>query len=126
MGLAEVIDRFGTGSYTVFRHAGGGWIDGHFSAADPSTLTIEASVQPQSGRELVDAQEGQHADDVRVLWTRSELRTVTMQIDASEDATGAEADVIQLDGEPYRVIKVEGFFILDSFYRVTCARLVAP
>ena len=127
MGLADVIARFGTGTYQVTRPAIGTWVDGHYvNEGAPSTFPIDASVQPMSGRDLRDLPEGMHAEDVRRLWTRTELRTASTQIGASSSNASSEPDVVSIDGEDYRVVRVEHFAILDDFYRVLVARLGAP
>jgi hypothetical protein len=126
MGLADVIARFGTGSYQVTRPAIGTWVDGHYvNEGAPSTFPIDASVQPD-GVDLRDVPEGMRAEDVRELWTKVELRTASTQIGASSENESGEPDVISIDGTDYRVFRVKHHTILDDFYHVWVAKLGAP
>lgn len=118
MSLLDVIGRFRTAtSYTVTRAGAGTYTAGRYVAASPSTFTITASVQPVTGRELLALPEGQRAEDLRVLYTATALRT--------RDANGA-ADSIAIGGENYTVIRVETWSgVTAGHYRVTVARQTA-
>jgi len=114
---SDVITAFGTGTYTVQRYALGTSSSGHYTRATPTTLTISASVQPVTGRALRDLREGQVAGDVKIVYTGTELRTV---------GPAGEADVIVIDGDHYRVTKVEHFSVISDHYRATVERLEVP
>lgn len=86
------------------------------------TIAVPASVQPQSGTDLVDAPEGMAANDIRILWTEIELRTVK----GPGTGAGTEPDIIEIDGDHWRCWKIEYFGILSSFYRVTVHRIESP
>lgn len=83
-----------------------------------TTFAIVASVQPVTGRMLMDLPESQRADETRVVYTETELRT---------RMNGNDPDVVTLDAEPWTVVKVERF---DAFggthYRAYVARTENP
>ena len=91
MSLLGVINHFRTpgsgasGAYTVTRQAPGAYasLTGKYVAGSASTFTIIAAVHPYSpGRHQVVIPEGMRTEDVRVLWTATELKA----LDASADA----------------------------------------
>jgi hypothetical protein len=109
---------FNTGTYAVTRTARGALDSaGNYSPGATSTFSIAASVQPLSGRALKDLPEGARADDYRWVYTDSELRT---------EQAGVDPDVVEIEGEDYRVEKVEHFLVLSGHYRATVFRLDVP
>lgn len=115
----SVISSFRTGTYTVTRRAGNGVTSGgHYTPPSPATFTIQASIQPASGRELRDLKEGQSAGDLRTIFTLTELRTVRADND--------QPDVISIDGENYRITKVEYFGVISNHYRCVCEKTSVP
>lgn len=74
------------------------------------TLTIVASVQPVSGRELERLSELYRAKEAQVLFTKTELRTA--------DASGAP-DIVTIRGEPWQVSNVQRWAELGNFYKAT-------
>ncbi len=108
------------GPYTVTRTATGTREKGHYTPGSETTFDIVASVQPTDGAELHDLAEGQRTDEVRVIYTVTELRTRT---------PAGEPDRIELEGseDPWIVIKVQRF---DAFggthYRAWAARVEHP
>lgn len=120
MPLSDVIAQFHTGSLNVRRAVTGTHVDGIYQPTSTTTITTDAlhtSVQPISGRALRDLPEGQRSEDTRWLWTTTELRTRTPSNDP---------DIVELEGDDWRVIKIERFRILDDFHRVTITRLRIP
>lgn len=116
---SDVATAFTTGTYTVTRRAGTGTTtNGHYTKPTTSTLSVDASVQPITGRALKDLPEGMRAEDVKVLYTATELFTV--------DSGHGAADVVTIAGEDYRVTKVEPFFVISDHYRVTVERTSVP
>src|SRR5690606_5003111 len=71
---------------------------GRYTPGASTTFSIVASVQPATGRDLRDLPEGQRGDEVRVIYTISELRT---------RSPAGEPDAVTLDGEPWTVINVK-------------------
>jgi len=98
MSLNDVIGVFATGTYTVTRGSAGAYTDGDFVPGGISTFLIEASIQPLSGRDLQLLSEAQHGEEVRRVYTKTELRTVT---------DGVVPDLLDIDGEAWRVIRFE-------------------
>lgn len=131
MSLLGVIDRFRTsgtvaGSYQVTRSTGpGDYPDGDYVPAATSTVLITASVQPADGRSTVVIPEGVRTEDVRQLWTATELRVF--------DSRG-DGDIIMIPGgltapvEPFYVFRIDGPWTMSgrSHYHVWCARRKKP
>lgn len=99
MSLTDVIGVFGTGTYTVTRTAAGARTLGRYAPGATSTFTIAASVQPLTGREIKALPEGDHADEHRVVYTTTELRTLMASVGAP--------DSVSIDGEAWDVARVE-------------------
>lgn len=113
MSVTDAIASFATGVYTVTRRAAGTSTKGKVTPGEASTFTIQASVQPLGGRELMRLTEGQRASERRLVFTTVELRTGTLP------------DVITLGDEPWEVEAVESWVTpLGTFYKVTAARAV--
>jgi hypothetical protein len=78
--LLDAIVRFRTpgaanaaGQYRVTRTLAGDYPSGQYVPGSTSTFNITASVQPFSDRSTVVLPEGVRTEDVRVLWTATEL-----------------------------------------------------
>jgi hypothetical protein len=98
MSIQAVILRNITGTYTVTRRGVETYVDGvPVDAEDPEELSVPAVIQPASGRDLQQLSEGQHATEVRKMFTVVEMRTRT--------PAGA-CDVVTIDGEPWDVVNV--------------------
>lgn len=116
MGLRDVITRFATGTYTVTRYATGALATGVFTPGSSSTFSIVACVQPQRGREIKVGPEGQTGADVKVVYTKTEVR-----------ATPGSPDVVTVDGDPFKVFEVERWDAWgDNHYRAYVARQTVP
>jgi hypothetical protein len=119
MALIDAIASLSTpGPYTITRTAAGSYTNGRYTAGAESTFTIIASIQPVTGRDLADLPEGQNGDEVRVVFTITELLT---------RAPGQEPDVITIFGEDfyvYRVKKWQGFG--DNHWQAWVSRTVVP
>ena len=112
MSLSLVIASFQTGTYTVTRRASDTYTAGIRTVGASSTFTIDASLQPVTGRDLRALPEGRRAEDFRVLWTKSaELRLEP------------NPDTIAIGSETFEIYRVFGYSILEpTFYRVLIAR----
>lgn len=118
MALVDVIASFATGTYSVTRTAAGAYTVGRYAAGGTSTFSIEASVQPVTGRDLKKVPEGHHADELRIVYTTTELRT---------RAPGSEPDVVTIDSEPWHVVRFERWQAFGgTHFRAWCARRVTP
>lgn len=106
------------GPYTVTRTTNGALVKGKAGAGTPSSFSVTGSLQAVNGRELQALPESFRADEVRVLYTLTELRTVS---------DTHQADKLTIDGEPWLVIRVEKFPAFgDTHYRVYVARRGLP
>lgn len=92
MSVASAIAAMKTGDYTVTRTAAS-TTDGHgrIVAGATSTFTIEASIQPVTDRDLKVLPEALHAEDLRKVFTVTELRAVP-------------PDSITIGGEAWHVV----------------------
>lgn len=107
------------GPYTVLRTTAGTIVKGHYTPSnDVDELTVAGSLQPVSGRELQDLPEGQRGDEVRVLYTRTEIKT---------REPGFEPDIIVLGDENWTCIRVERFdAFADTHWRAYFSRSARP
>lgn len=101
MSVAGVIQTFKTGTYTVSRRAAGAYdSNGRWVPASPSNFSIDASVQPISGRQLQVLPVALHGEETLVVYTTTQLRT--------EDENGA-ADSISIGGRDWTVVNVRSW-----------------
>jgi len=98
MGLPDVIADLGTGTYTVWRTAEGAYVAGRYAAGAASSFEVVACVQPVTGWDLKNLPEAQHAEETKVIYCATELRTRT---------TEQEPDRIVIDGAYYEIFRVE-------------------
>lgn len=73
MSLNGVISSFSTGSYTRTRTSVGTTVDGTYVEGSTSTSSILGSLQPVTGDLLKSLPEGRRADEVKVLYTTSDV-----------------------------------------------------
>lgn len=112
-----------TGSYVVTRATGGTWVQGRWQRTAPATLVIEADVQA-SALQDDDQPQGQETSETRTLWTDSALFVSRPTPDvAGQPGEGLEADLIQIDGEPWVVTAVAHHNVVSGHYRATVERL---
>jgi hypothetical protein len=97
---ADLIDSFLTGSYTVTRRATAIMVDGIGEQQPASTLSIDASVQPASGRDLQRLPEGRRTIETRIVFTITELF-------AGGQGVQYEADQVEIDGDQWEVQQVQ-------------------
>lgn len=82
---------------TRVRYAAGAWgSNGRWTPGAATSTTIEASVQPASGKVLATLPEGERSRDPRTIFTFDPLR-VASQFD------GTDADRLTIDGASYEV-----------------------
>jgi hypothetical protein len=124
--LLDTISRFSTAAadgtpsgYVVTRTPAGSYVNGRYTPGTPGTLTIDAVVEPDSGREIHVVAEGQFAEDTKVLWTSTPLLTMS-----PTDVP----DTIVIAGDTYSVAKIEGPWNMSgvSIYKVSVARQRVP
>lgn len=119
MSLLASIDDFATGTYTVTRTPAGAYVNGRYSPGSPTTFTINAVVEPFGGREIHVLPEGQFAEDVKVLYTATELLTMS-----PTDVP----DTVAIGGDNYSVFRIDGPWIMpdSTHYRIYVARQRVP
>lgn len=101
------IGRASNGTYTVTRQAPATTDgNGRMVAGATSTFTVTGSLQPMSGRELRTLPEARQADEMRVLYTTTELRT------------GAAPDLVAAEGSTWEVYRVARWDAFGSVHYV--------
>lgn len=108
MNAAAIIRRYKTGDYDVTRPSAGTVTNGVFTPGATSTFSISASIQPIAGRDLKSLPESRHAEEIRSVWTTTELRV---------------EDTVDIGGETWEVIRAQ---MWPSHYRAYLARKVTP
>ena len=118
MALAAAIAIFQTGTYTVTRTAAGTTTAGRYTPGSTSTFSIDAVVQPVTGREFTPMPEPPAGHETKLLHTVTALQTLGL----------ARADRVALDGgEPWVVYHTEGWsHIGETFTRALVSRAVVP
>ncbi|MBA3841181.1 MAG: hypothetical protein H0X39_00920 [Actinobacteria bacterium] len=126
MSILETIAHFSTAAadgtpsgYVVTRTPAGTYVNGRYTAGTPTTFTIDAVVQPGSGRDLKVMAEGQFSEDTKVLWTTTALVTMS-PVDVP--------DTLVIAGDTYSVASVIGPWNMSgvTFYKVSVARQRVP
>lgn len=100
MDVAGLISSFSSGTYTVTRRAAATITTGRAVAGATSSVTITASVQPASGRDLQRLPEGRRAIETLTLFT-------TTQLLVGGQGAANEADLVTIGGKVYEVQLVE-------------------
>jgi hypothetical protein len=95
-----LLTRFGTGTYTVTRTARGTTVRGRLEDAVETEVEITASVSPASGKDMESLPEGRNVNDVRLLFTTTELLV-------GGQGEDYEADVVTIGSSDFEVIHVE-------------------
>jgi hypothetical protein len=106
MSLNDSIDALATGTYTVTRRVRGSYTDGVYSGpGTTTTFTISAVQEPATGLQRVTGgdetrsdEQGRRTNDIRVLYTRTELFAET---------SGYEPDLVTINGRQYSVWRCE-------------------
>jgi len=78
------------------------YADGYAQQVTRGSVSFGGSVQPLTGDELLDLEEGQRSRDPRIILTETELKTV-------DKSTGIPADIVEYEGKDYVVYKVEPY-----------------
>ena len=126
MSLLDTITRFSTAAadgtpsgYVVTRTPAGTYVNGRYTPGTPSTFTIDAVVEPSSGREIKVVAEGQYAEDTKVLWTSAALQTMSPT---------TVPDLVTITGDSYSVATIGGPWNMSgvTIYKVSVARQRIP
>lgn len=117
MCLDPVVDIFETDTALVITRRGAGvYTNGLFVAAEPSTLNIQAAVQPATSKDLLSLEEGQRTKETKAIYSKTELRT-------ADEGTGVQADIVTKDSEYYEVQFVRPWFEVAGFYKALAVRI---
>lgn len=108
-----------TGTYPVHRPGETVLVNGRAVRPSPTVLLMDADIQPLSGRLLRSVPEGVNTEDVRVVFTDFEL-LVGIKSDGLNK--GREPDLVIVDGEPWRVIRVAHHNVISGHYQATIER----
>ena len=122
MSLRDAIDVFATGTYTVTRTAASTYVNGREVTGATTTFKIAASIQPLQGR--IDGRvlqvlaEGRHTNNIRVVFTKTALRSISAP------------DKVTIDGELWEVFAVERWEAFGpsgtAHYECFISRLALP
>lgn len=105
---------FPTGTYTVTRTARGTVTLGRYTPGATSTFPIVADVQDVTGDYLRDLPEGVRTEDARMVFT------TTLLVAKSQTA---DADIISIDGDNWRVSRVYTARVFATRYRALVERI---
>lgn len=102
---------------TITRSSAGDYVNGRWLPSSTSPLTVQASIQPITGRELLRFPEGWRTREPVMVYTETELRTV-------DEAAKKQADTFAYNGRTYEVSKVEPWTMGGlSHYEVTALKV---
>ncbi len=119
MSHTGAITALSNGNITRTRTAQGTTTNGVYTAGSASTASIVASVQPIGrqgmGGGLEVLPEGRHFNDVRAVYSISDLRAAPIP------------DRVTIDGEEWEVYSVEKWVALgETFYKALVSRMPVP
>lgn len=120
MPLRDSITAFSTGTYTVTRTATGMRVEGSYVPGATSTFSIDASIQPVTGRNVKGMPEGRRPEELRVVFTTTEL--------IAGDPGHGMGDVVTYKSEAWEVITSEQHPDLSGgeYTRAFIARVANP
>lgn len=105
--IASVVE-VNASDYTLTRYPEGSYVEhGRWQEQDLTTQTIEANIQPVTGKELEDLPEGRITKDIIKIYTLFALQT-----NCPADKT--QADVIEFNSKKYEISTVQNW---DKFYK---------
>lgn len=82
---------FKTGTYSVTRLAAGSYTQGRYTAGGPTVISVDASIQPANGKQLLSLPEARRTENIAIAYSATELRV---------------EDIMSILGEDYEVFKV--------------------
>ena len=105
--------------FSVLTESPGSYVQGLFVPGTRSTITIEASIQPVSGKDMITAPEGRRIQDMIKVYTSSELKQ-------SEEGTGQQPDIIVWQGYGYEITSIDVRQMdVIAHYKIFATRRVA-
>jgi len=118
MSLQNTIGKWKTGTYAVTRETIT-FVDGFGVPGVPVTFNIDASVQPDTGSELVDNGEGKMVYSKLKLWT-------TYAAGLQMETTSTSPDVVTIGGVKYRVVSANHYTILSNHWACKLEKVDVP
>lgn len=100
MNITHPIGKYKTGTFAITRSVAPTVVLGRRVAGSTSTVMADLSIQPLTGRQLQALPVARHSQDVRKIWTITELYTVR---------PGFDADTFLINGEVYEVFQVKEY-----------------
>jgi hypothetical protein len=104
--LISLVNSFATGNgltngnYQVTRRTAGTFLKGIAQPTTDTLITIQASVQPATGEDLLRLPEGRRSNQTRVVFTTTQLYT-------GDQSDTFASDLISINGDPWEVQHVE-------------------
>ncbi len=111
----------GASSYTLRRFAAGTVVGGRYTDGAVTTSTVQASVQPTTGRDVAHLEEGQRQAVELKAYTQTLLRPTDQAATPK-----VQADELVIDGEAYEVVEVQQQRSIIPHYRVLLMRRTTP
>ena len=92
-------------SHTLYRAQAGSYVDGTWVTPGFDSIAITASIQPATGKDLVNVEEGRRQGGVFAVYTDTALQ-ITRQATVAADP-GTVADQLEIGGIRYEAVHVE-------------------
>ena len=104
-------------AHTLYRLSTGGYVDGNWVEAGETEIPITASIQPATGKDMLNVEEGRRAGGVFAVFTDTAIQT------AVAGAAPTKADQLLIGGVRHEAIHVEPWQNnVINHYRVLFAR----
>ena len=107
---------------TIFRYAQGEYINGDWVIGSPTSVSIEANIQPMSYHETLQFPESERTKKWCNVWTEFLIRT------NREGITGWNADLFYWQGDLYEIRKVQywSMGVLDHYHAQASRLEITP
>lgn len=112
--MSDVVESMITDTYAVTRRSASVYADGRLQDPVDQIFSINASVQPATGRDLQRLPEGTRTAEVRAIFTTSEL--LTQGVDQSPD-------VLAIEGFAYEVQTVEQWGSVGNYFKALAMKI---
>lgn len=116
MNLTGTIRRLGMRPVVVTRRGAPTTDKGRVTPSEPTTYSLNANVQPLSGRELLRLPEGLRSRETLAMWTDGDLRT-------ADESAGVLADRVAVNGRVYEIELVEDWEFHGGYRRFIAAKV---
>jgi hypothetical protein len=116
MSVAGAIRALKTGTYTVTRRTQVAPVLGRAQAPTTTTLSVDACIQPATGKQLQRLPEGLRHAEVIAIWTETELKTAAQ-------GTTQLPDLISYKSASYQVQDVKDYSDSGGFYEALAIKV---